>query len=161
MREARHVTARHVTWSTCRQGIYLHRTCRNCIRTIRSGYNDEPSGHDMVAVIGACNVHASPVIRPQRPPSAHLPSLHLSLVLHHHCTCPSCCGAPVTAPPVPATPRSAVVTSTAPAPPVPAPTPPVPAPTPQVSCYHGSSELVFSTSTLPSLGNLNPCFYLV
>ena len=105
-------------------------TCRNCIRTIRSGYSDEPSGHDMVAVIGACNVHASPVIRPQRPPSAQPPPVPRPPpppppVL--------AAAAPVMAPPVPVTPRSAVLTAPAPAPPVPAPVPaPAPAPAPPV-----------------------------
>ena len=41
-------------------------TCNNCIRTCRSGWSDEPDGHQMIVIVDPCQIHATPVVRPTR-----------------------------------------------------------------------------------------------
>ena len=42
-------------------------TCNHCIRTCRSGWSDEPEGHQMIVVVDPCQTHATPVVRPTIP----------------------------------------------------------------------------------------------
>ena len=45
-------------------------SCTHCIRTVRSGWADEPDAHQIILTLDPCYAHSSPVVRPSRhPPS--------------------------------------------------------------------------------------------
>ena len=45
-------------------------SCTHCIRTVRSGWADEPDAHQIILTLDPCSAHSSPVVRPSRHPPA-------------------------------------------------------------------------------------------
>ncbi|KAL5270184.1 hypothetical protein ACHWQZ_G001049 [Mnemiopsis leidyi] len=42
-------------------------TCRRCVRTVRSGWSNEPDDHQVVIIVDPCDIHSSSVVRPTPP----------------------------------------------------------------------------------------------